>query len=107
MSNATILIVDDDARARQLTGPDFPLIGVGGIGTHLVQQLALLGVGRLHLVDGEEVEETNRRRLVRLRLGGGAVLRHSSWMQEIRSRHRVGDAGRRSKDANSDCCDEA
>ncbi|MDE0068414.1 MAG: ThiF family adenylyltransferase [Caldilineaceae bacterium] len=43
------------------------VIGIGGLGTHVVQQLALLGVGRLVLIDPEEVDETNRNRYVGLR----------------------------------------
>ena len=44
------------------------VVGVGGLGTHVVQQLALLGVGRLVLIDSEEVDETNRNRYVGLRM---------------------------------------
>jgi hypothetical protein len=40
------------------------VIGVGGLGTHVVQQLALLGVGHLALVDDEELDVTNRNRYV-------------------------------------------
>jgi tRNA A37 threonylcarbamoyladenosine dehydratase len=36
------------------------IVGVGGLGTHVVQQLSLLGVGGLALIDGEEVDHTNR-----------------------------------------------
>ena len=43
------------------------VVGVGGLGTHVVQQLALLGVGSLVLIDSEEVDETNRNRYVGLR----------------------------------------
>ena len=43
------------------------VVGVGGLGTHVVQQLALLGVGRLVLIDSEEVDDTNRNRYVGLR----------------------------------------
>jgi molybdopterin/thiamine biosynthesis adenylyltransferase len=38
--------------------------GVGGLGTHVVQQLALLGVGALYLIDPEELDESNRNRYV-------------------------------------------
>ena len=43
------------------------VVGVGGLGTHVVQQLALLGVGSLVLIDSEELEKTNRNRYVGLR----------------------------------------
>lgn len=72
-------LVADDARydrnARffgqngqdSLEAASVAVVGVGGLGTHVVQQLALLGVGRLLLIDSEEVEETNRNRYVGLR----------------------------------------
>ncbi len=40
------------------------VVGVGGLGSHVVQQLALLGVGRLTLVDSEELAETDLNRFV-------------------------------------------
>jgi ThiF family protein len=40
------------------------VVGVGGLGTHVVQQLALLGVGELSLIDSEELAESNRNRYV-------------------------------------------
>ena len=50
-----------------LAAANVAVVGVGGLGTHIVQQLALLGVGSLVLIDSEEVEETNRNRYVGLR----------------------------------------
>lgn len=40
------------------------VVGVGGLGTQVVQQLALLGVGELILIDHEELETTNLNRYV-------------------------------------------
>lgn len=40
------------------------VVGVGGLGTHVVQQLALLGVGSLALIDDEVLHETNLNRYV-------------------------------------------
>lgn len=40
------------------------VVGIGGLGTHIVQQLALLGVGHLALIDDEELDVTNRNRYV-------------------------------------------
>src|SRR2546426_1752866 len=40
------------------------VVGVGGLGTHVVQQLSLLGVGQLNLVDAQELDETNLNRYV-------------------------------------------
>lgn len=42
------------------------VVGVGGLGTHVVQQLALLGVGGLVLIDGEIIEPTNFNRYIGL-----------------------------------------
>jgi hypothetical protein len=43
------------------------IVGVGGLGTHVVQQLSLLGVGHLFLIDSEELEDTNRNRYIGVR----------------------------------------
>ena len=40
------------------------IVGVGGIGTHLVQQLTLLGVWKFVLVEPEELDHTNKNRYV-------------------------------------------
>jgi hypothetical protein len=40
------------------------VVGIGGLGTHVVQQLALLGIGELALIDADELAETNRNRYV-------------------------------------------
>jgi len=40
------------------------IIGAGGLGSHVIQQLALMGVGRLTLVDSEELAATDLNRLV-------------------------------------------
>ena len=40
------------------------MVGLGGVGSHVVQQLALLGVGSLVLVDPQAIEESNLNRLV-------------------------------------------
>jgi len=40
------------------------IVGIGGLGTHVVQQLALLGVGQLALVDSEELDRTNLNRYI-------------------------------------------
>jgi len=41
--------------------------GVGGLGTHVVQQLALLGVGAILLIDHEELSSSNRNRYIGVR----------------------------------------
>ncbi len=40
------------------------VVGVGGLGTHVVQQVALLGVGGIALIDSQELELTNRNRYI-------------------------------------------
>lgn len=40
------------------------VVGVGGIGTHVVQQLSLLGVGGLALIDPQEMDASNRNRYI-------------------------------------------
>lgn len=51
----------------RLSAAHVAVVGVGGLGTHVVQQLALLGVGRLTLIDGEELDRTNFNRYVGVR----------------------------------------
>jgi hypothetical protein len=57
----------------QFLGPDGHLrlrsarvavVGVGGLGSHVVQQLGFLGVTNLALIDGDRIDETNLNRLV-------------------------------------------
>jgi hypothetical protein len=43
------------------------VVGDGGLGTHVVQQLCLLGVKRLGLVDAQGIKESSRNRYVGLR----------------------------------------
>ena len=52
---------------EHLAATSIVVVGVGGLGTHVVQQLALLGVRKLILVDDEELDETNRNRYVTAR----------------------------------------
>ena len=51
----------------RLAGTTVAVVGIGGLGIHVVQQLALLGVGQLFLIDHEELEATNRNRYVGVR----------------------------------------
>jgi molybdopterin-synthase adenylyltransferase len=51
----------------KLAGAKVAVVGVGGLGTHVVQQLALLGVRKLSLVDAQEVDGTNLNRYVGVR----------------------------------------
>lgn len=49
---------------RQLRDAQVGVVGIGGIGTHVLQQLALLRVGGFVLVDPEDLEESNLNRYV-------------------------------------------
>jgi len=40
------------------------VVGAGGTGSHVIQQLAFLGVGGLRIIDEEELDISNRNRLV-------------------------------------------
>lgn len=47
-----------------LAGTRFAIVGVGGLGTHVVQQLAFLGVKNFTLIDPDVVEDSNLNRFV-------------------------------------------
>lgn len=51
----------------QLAAAHVAIVGIGGLGTHVVQQLALLGTGRLTLIDPEELDFANFNRYVGVR----------------------------------------
>jgi hypothetical protein len=61
--NRQLLLFGKEGQAK-LRGTHVAVVGVGGLGTHVVQQLALLGVGGLTLIDGEELDHTNKNRYV-------------------------------------------
>ena len=48
----------------RLAAASVAVVGVGGLGTHVVQQLALLGIGRLALIDKGELKESSRNRYI-------------------------------------------
>lgn len=52
------------AGQEKLGATSVAVVGVGGLGTHVVQQLALLGVGKLTLIDSEALDETNQNRYI-------------------------------------------
>lgn len=49
---------------RKLRRASALVIGIGGLGSPLVQHLALLGLGAMTLADDEELDETNRNRFI-------------------------------------------
>ena len=58
-----ILLFGEEGQ-KKLQETSVIIIGVGGLGCAVVQQLALLGVGHITLVDDEELDETNRNRFI-------------------------------------------
>ena len=52
------------AGQRLLRKAEVAVVGIGGLGTHVVQQLAYLGVGSVHVVDDEELAAPDRNRNV-------------------------------------------
>lgn len=49
---------------RKIEGSTVAIIGLGGLGSHVVQQLAYLGVRTLSLIDDDVVSESNLNRLI-------------------------------------------
>lgn len=49
---------------RRLSNAQVAVVGCGGLGTHVVQQLAYLGVKDFKLIDHEDLDETNKNRYV-------------------------------------------
>ena len=49
---------------ERLRAAKVTVVGVGGLGTHVVQQLAYLGIGAIAVIDDEEVEASNLNRYV-------------------------------------------
>jgi molybdopterin/thiamine biosynthesis adenylyltransferase len=74
---------------RRLRASTVGVVGCGGGGSHVVQQLAYLGVGSLVVVDGDLVEETNLNRLI----GAVPARRRRPLVDRILRRGR-GDVGR-------------
>ena len=58
-----IALFGQEGQAR-LRSTSVAIVGVGGLGTHVVQQLVMLGVGEIVLIDAEELDDTNRNRYV-------------------------------------------
>lgn len=71
---------------RDLSAAHVLQLGVGGVGSNVLQHLAGLGVGRLTLLDFDRVEPANfaRQYLYRQRdLGGSKVRRAAEWVREF------------------------
>ena len=77
------------ARAyAQLARATVGVVGCGGGGSHVVQQLAYLGIGTLVVIDPDRVEESNLSRLV-----GARSSSHSRTMLDRLLRRPTGDVG--------------
>jgi molybdopterin/thiamine biosynthesis adenylyltransferase len=49
---------------RRLNNTHVLIIGVGGVGSHVAQQLAYIGVGKISFIDDDKLEDTNLNRLI-------------------------------------------
>lgn len=61
--NRNIMFFKEQGQER-LAASKVAVVGLGGTGSHVVQQLALLGVGQLSLIDDDEVDRTSLNRLI-------------------------------------------
>lgn len=52
------------AGQERIRAANVAVIGIGGLGTHITQQLSLLGVKNLALVDAQEIDTTNLNRYI-------------------------------------------
>ena len=50
-----------EAGVEKLAGACCAVFGVGGVGSYAAEALARAGVGRIIFIDGDTVDETNRR----------------------------------------------
>ena len=49
---------------KQIQNARVTVVGAGGLGSHVIQQLAFLGVGCLTIIDPDELEKSNLNRLI-------------------------------------------
>jgi len=70
-------LLHDDSGNRDLGNADVVVVGAGGLGSLIVQQLAHIGIGRddgqLTIIDPDVVEESNRSRIIGARPEDAAV----------------------------------
>lgn len=52
------------AGQERLKAQRVAVIGVGGLGSHIVQQLAFLGVGKITVIDDDDLDRSNLNRLI-------------------------------------------
>jgi len=58
------ILLFGEAGQAKLRAIRVSVVGVGGLGSAVVQHLALLGVGKIALIDSEELDDTNRNRFI-------------------------------------------
>src|ERR1700682_4099730 len=58
-----VLFLGEEGHAR-IRAARVGIVGLGGLGSHVAQQLIYLGVGHLTLIDPDPVDATNLNRLV-------------------------------------------
>jgi tRNA A37 threonylcarbamoyladenosine dehydratase len=51
-----------DTKAGRLAGSNILVVGLGGVGAYAAEMLCRAGVGKITIVDGDNIEETNRNR---------------------------------------------
>lgn len=57
----TSLLIGED-RIKKLENSHVLIIGLGGVGAYAAEQLCRAGIGKMTIIDGDVVEETNRNR---------------------------------------------
>ena len=53
-----------EAGQKRLSASKVAVVGLGGVGSHVAQQLILLGIGQLILIDHDEIDSTSLNRLI-------------------------------------------
>ena len=59
----TVALLGDDA-VKRLENSRVAVVGLGGVGGHVLETLARSGVGSLVLIDGDDVDESNLNRQI-------------------------------------------
>ena len=73
---------------EQLLNSKVAVLGVGGLGSGVVMNLAALGVGQIKVIDSEVIDETNfNRQLIHKykNIGRAKVISAKEWIQEFNS----------------------
>ena len=61
--NRNILFFGKEGQ-KHLSASKVAVVGLGGVGSHVAQQLILLGIGQLTLIDHDEIDSTSLNRLI-------------------------------------------